>query len=111
MSDQTIEQRIDEIRKEILFFTGEPRDRFQYNGIDSTNDTDRIMESITTLLNEARIEMRKYISVEYIECNGFKCRLPWCGSCSGEEEAFALSAEYEKELEQLTPQKEERSNE
>ena len=55
MSD-TIEQRLDEIRKELLYLTGEPRDRFQYNGIDSTNDTDKIMESITTLLNVARID-------------------------------------------------------
>ena len=58
---------------------------------------------LAQLLNETRIEMRKYINVGYIECNGFKCRLPWCGSCSGEEEAFALSVEYEKELEKLTP--------
>ncbi len=56
----------------------------------------------------------KYIDLDYIECNGWKCRLPWCGSCNGEDEASQASYDLKKEradrLEQLTTPKKTNNN-
>lgn len=49
-------------------------------------------------------EVLKYVDVDYIECNGWKCRLPWCGSCHGEDEARKASADAKAKLEQVSEQ-------
>lgn len=59
------------------------------------------IKAINRLIAEARLDefniANKYIDLDYIECRGWKCRVLWCGSCFGEEDAEANSNRYKQE--------------
>lgn len=61
----------------------------------------RIVEIIEQEKLAARIEefqeAEKYIDLDYTECHGWKCRVPYCGSCQGEDEAHENSERLKKE--------------
>ena len=73
----------------------------KFYGVSNVSAYDYITTLIANREREARNQMLKYIDVDYIECNGWKCRLLWCGGCNGEE-AEAVSVQYREEITQLT---------
>jgi hypothetical protein len=107
-----IDTSIDTIHKRLLAdvddhmeFVGtiwQPKDRAALQVAEALSEA---REQIKTLIEKAVVEARidefnisnKYIDIDYLECNGWKCRLPYCGSCYVEDEAKEASTRLKKE--------------
>lgn len=82
------------------------RGRTRYGGQEPF--TDEVIADEIQRLRAERDRLRKvardittFVTVEYIECSGFKCRLMTCGSCYGEENAMKYVKEGEAKLAEL----------
>jgi hypothetical protein len=60
-----------------------------------------VTEEVVRELAEMLSDFSKYIPFTTIECNGNKCREPWCISCCGEEDAEIGLEQCHKDMESL----------